>query len=105
MSEHKGRGRQKRRRTPLNGFEDCSFEGLREPGVHGLGLLLFAVERLKVVEAALASDLALKLLEPIEGHPRCVRSGEREGETRGMEEGGRGGTHSKVSKISPVCWR
>jgi hypothetical protein len=49
----------------LNSFEDSSFEGLGEPGVHGLCLLLFAFERLEVVEAALSCNLTLELLEPV----------------------------------------
>ena len=53
--------RAKGARTPLNRLENCSFQWFREPGMHCLGLLLFALERLEVVKATLACDLALEL--------------------------------------------
>jgi len=51
--------------------------------VHRLCLLLFAFERLKVVETTLARHLALELFESIERHPRCICPGSnRDGESR-----------------------
>lgn len=43
--------------------------------MHGPSFLSFALERLKVIQATLASDLALELLEPVEGHSCGVCSG------------------------------
>ena len=40
--------------------------------MHCLCLLLFALERLEVVEAALACDLALELFEPVERHSGSI---------------------------------
>lgn len=55
-------GRQaERARTPLNCLENSGLEWFREPGVHCLGLLAFTLERLEVVKATLACDLALEL--------------------------------------------
>lgn len=66
MSVTPAEKRAKGARTPLNRLENGSFQWFGEPGVHCLGLLLFAFERLKVVKAAFAGDLALKLLQSIE---------------------------------------
>lgn len=70
--------RTKGARTPLNRLENSGLEWFREPGMHCLGLLLFALERLEVVKATLACDLALKLFQSVEGHSRRVSPGDEE---------------------------
>ena len=61
-------------RTPLNSLEDGGFQRLRETGVESASLLTFTVECLEVIKAALASYLALELLQAVEGHPGCIVS-------------------------------
>lgn len=63
--------------TPLNGTKDSGFEGFRKAGVEKSCLLLFAFERLKVVEAALPSDFALELFEIVKAHARRIRADEK----------------------------
>ena len=41
--------------------------------MHSAGLLPLALEGLEVVETTLAGDLALELLEPVEGHTCGIR--------------------------------
>lgn len=43
--------------------------------MHGAGFLLFALDCLEVVEAALACHFALKVSESVEGHACCVGPG------------------------------
>lgn len=56
--------------------------------MHRLGLLLFALERLEVVKAALACNLALELFQSVEGHSRRICP---EDEKEGQSGEGRGG--------------
>jgi len=91
-----------RRRTPLHSSENGGLEWLGEAGVHRPRFLLFTFDSLKIVETAFAGDLALKLLETVEGHSGGIGSAENE---RG-EEGRRGMyAYSYESKISPVWSR
>lgn len=53
--------------TPLNGTEHGGFKRLWKPCMQCSGFLLLTLERLKVVETALARHLALKLFELVEG--------------------------------------
>ena len=57
--------------------------------MHRLGLMLFTFERLEVVKATLASDLALELFESVEGHSRRISPGEG---AEGRSGKGRGGS-------------
>lgn len=41
--------------------------------MHGTGLLAFTFHCLEIVKTAFAGDLALELLEPIEGHASSIR--------------------------------
>ena len=61
MSAATASRRAKGARTPLNRLENSRLQRFREPGVHGLSLLLFTLKRLEVVKATLACDLALEL--------------------------------------------
>ena len=61
--------------TPLDRFENSSLKLVGEPGMHGTGLLSLALQRLEVVQATLAGDLALEVFHSIEGHPGCIGTG------------------------------
>lgn len=52
--------------TPLNSFENRRFELLGKARVHCPCLELLTLQRLKVVEAAFASNLTLELFQAIE---------------------------------------
>lgn len=49
------------------------LEGFGEACMHGTGLLAFTFHCLEIVKTAFAGDLALELLEPIEGHASSIR--------------------------------
>lgn len=60
--------------------------------MHRAGFLLFTLKGLEVVQATLASDLALELFEPVEGHACSVGPGSRSGVRcgrNGVDAGGR----------------
>lgn len=73
-------------RTPLDSFQNGGFERFRKPGMQSPCFLALALDSLKVVESALASDLALELLQAVERHAGriCSRGhgGEGLGRTR-----------------------
>ena len=54
--------------TPLDSFENRRLELLGKARMHCARLELLTLQRLKVVEAAFASDLTLKLFQAVEGH-------------------------------------
>lgn len=65
--------------TPLDCLEYGRLEGFWKPRVHRAGFLLFTLKGLEVVQATLASDLALELFEPVERHACSVGPGDRSG--------------------------
>lgn len=56
----------------MNGLEDGRLERLREPRVHRPSLLPFTLDSLEVIKTTLSCDLALELLQPVEGHACSV---------------------------------
>jgi hypothetical protein len=96
----------KRGHTPLNSSQNGGLEWFRKARVHGSSFLLFALDRLEIIETALASYLALKLFESVERHASGVGTGEEPG-IRCEEMWGVGWerAYSYESKISPVCSR
>ena len=55
--------------------------------MHGPSFVLLALKSLEIIQATLASDLTLELLEPIEGHAGCVRSLEGQRVSYGAHNG------------------
>jgi hypothetical protein len=62
--------------------------------MHCLSFLLFALERLEIVEATLACDLTLELFQSVEGHSRRIRPGDGEEVCQRRARGVVGWTHS-----------
>jgi hypothetical protein len=64
----------------LNCFENSGFKRFGEPGMESPCFMAFALDGLKIIKTAFPCDLALELLQAIEGHSGGIGSDEMEGE-------------------------
>jgi hypothetical protein len=64
----------------LNCFENSGFKRFGEPGMESPCFMALALDGLKIIKTAFACDLALELLQAIEGHSGGIVTDEMEGE-------------------------